>query len=52
MIVRWVDQDTGKASGVPPAFPILVVDVQFGGDLRSEGWQTVVYVKVAPGKSA
>jgi hypothetical protein len=49
MITRWLNQDTGSASGVPPTVPILIVDVQFTGDLASEGWQTVVYVKAASG---
>lgn len=45
MITRWLNQDTGSASGGPPAVPILVTDMQFtlaGGD----SWQTVVYVEV------
>lgn len=45
MIVRWLDQDTGAASGVPPAGPVRITDVQFtlAGD---DSWQTVVYTEV------
>lgn len=39
-ITRWLNADTGTASGVAPTGPILVVDVQY----LASGWTTIVYV--------
>ena len=42
MITRWLNRDTGTASGVPPATAILVVEIDY--TYVSGGWETVIYV--------
>ena len=44
MITRWLNRDTGTASGVPPTTPILVVTIDY--TLAAVGWETVIYVDV------
>jgi hypothetical protein len=46
VITRWLNQDTGSASGTPPTVPILITDVQYVVNAASDSWQTVVYVYV------
>jgi hypothetical protein len=46
VITRWLNQDTGSASGTPPTVPILIVDVQFLFSVAAVDKQTVVYVEV------
>lgn len=46
MITRWLNQETGSASGTPPTVPILITDVQYIVNVASDSWQTVVYVYV------
>jgi hypothetical protein len=46
MITRWLNQDTGSASGVPPTVPVLIVDVQYTVPVSGDSWETVVYVAV------
>jgi hypothetical protein len=44
MITRWLNQGTGHASGVPPATPILVIEIDY--TYISGGWETVIYADV------
>lgn len=44
MITRWLNRDTGAASGVPPTVPVLVLEVDYTS--VSGGWETVVYAEV------